>query len=808
MDQVDSAPGSTAVRNLGHYLLLDKVGEGGMGVVYRARDQHLDRDVAIKILPDGSLTEESARRRFRKEAFALSKLNHPHIATIHDFDTEGNTDFLVQEFIEGLTLSEILKAGPLLEKEILIYGSQLAEGIAAAHDRGIIHSDLKPSNIRVTPEGHLKILDFGLARSLRGSGSGESEFSTVTESQTVSGTLPYLSPEQIRNEKSDHRVDLWAMGCVLYEMATARRAFTGSGATLIHNILNRQPILPTELNSNVSCGLEAIILKCLEKDASLRYGSAREIDIDLRRLSAPSSSLASIPKRRDRWLSGIIVAVIVLIAGFFYVPRLTNSSQPARIESIAVLPLTNLSGDKEQDYFADGITQELITDLGRIKALRVISQTSAMRYKGSTKSMPEIGRELGVSAVLEGSVQRSGSRVRISAQLIDTKTDRNIWGQNYERELTDVLALRDELARAIATEIRIEVTPNEKDRLSHANRVVPEAYEVYLKGRRFADKSTPEGLTKAIEFFEQAVALDPNYALAWAALGHAHFLKSFITELPLDDRCIPAMRKAMELDPGLAEAHVDSADLIFHRDWKWQEGLEEFRRAVELDPGSVDARQHFAIAFWQLGRFDDALRELRSAHELDPLSPGINLSLASMLRDAGRLDEAETQFKKTLELESPYPAASIGLAMLYDDTGRANLAIIHYRNAASADVDHPARIKALNNALNTNGSRGYWKKSLEFYYNDPKKPYVGPLTLASMSIRAGENDRAIQYLQNAFAQHSPRLSWIYCQSLWNPIRRDPRFQALIDQMNFPANSQTVAKSYDPFPETSQAQQGR
>jgi eukaryotic-like serine/threonine-protein kinase len=780
-----SGQGTSTVRKLGHYRIIDKVGEGGMGVVYRARDQHLDRDVAIKILPEGSLTDDSARRRFRKEALALSKLNHPHIATIHDFDTDRGTDYLVQEFIQGNTLDEILRTGPLPEKQILVLGTQLAEGIAAAHDHGIVHNDLKPSNIRITPEGHLKILDFGLARTLRSASPVESEFSTVTESQTISGTLPYLSPEQLRNEKTDSRIDIWAVGCVLYEMSTGARAFPGSGAILIHDILQRQPVNPTEINHKITAGLETVIAKCLEKDPSLRYASAREIAVDLRRLSVPTFAHAPTHNVHHRWWIGLAVALIVLIAGFFSVPRSTNTSLAPHIQSIAVLPLTNLSGDKEQDYFADGITEELITDLGQIKALRVISHTTVMRYKGNTKTMPEIARELGVDAVVEGSVQRSGSRVRISAQLIDTKTDRNLWGQNYERDVTDVLTLRDELARSIASEIRVEITPNEHDRMSRATRVVPQAYEAYLKGRRFADKSTPEGLTKAIEYFEQAVTLDPNYALAWASLGHAHFLKSFISELPLDDRCIPAMKKAMDLDPNLAEAHVDAADLMFHRDWNWQQGLAEFQRAVEMDPGSVDARQHYAIALWQLGRFQDALREMRRTRELDPLSPGINLSLSSLLSDSGDFKAAETQFEKTIELEPTYAAAYIGLAALYEDNGLLDLAAKNYRKAVALDTDHPQRTQALQAAVDAEGPHGYWKQLLKFHRLDTKGQPVAPVTVATLAIRADEKDLAISSLEAAYSQHSPRLSWINGQSIWSPIRNNPRFVAIVAKMKFP-----------------------
>ena len=492
-----------------------------------------------------------------------------------------------------------------------------------------------------------------------------------------------------------------------------------------------------------------------------------------------------------RWVAVLLGSIALLALLTTATLLVLHYRSSGRIESIAVLPLANLSGDQEQEYFADGMTEELITDLAQIKALRVISRTSVMRYKGSKKSLPEIGRELDVDAVLEGSVQRSGDRVRISAQLIQTSSDHHLWAQSYERDVKDVLALRDELARAIASEIRIEVTPKEQIRLTQAPRVVPEAYEAYLKGRRFADKSTPEGLTSAIEYFGQAVAKNPKYALAWASLGHAYFLRSFISESPIDERCIPAMKKAMELDENLAEAHVDFADLIFHRDWMWQEGEDEFRRAVELDPGSVDAQLHYAISLWQLGRFDEAIREMRRSRDLDPLSVGINLSLASLLRDAKRFDEAEKQFLKTIELEPDYVPAYLGLASLYEDTGRSELAAINYGKSVNLQVDLADK-QSLLAAIQKGGAQGYWNEVLELAVEGSKHRPVPPITLATFYAHAGNKERAIQLLQVAYEQRSPRLTWIYAQYTWDPLRSDPRFQEIIRKMQFPKQQATKA----------------
>jgi len=792
---------------LGHYRIVEKIGAGGMGEVYRAEDEHLDREVAIKVLPRGMLSDELARKRFHTEARALSQLNHQNIATIYDCDSHEGIDFLVMEYIAGETLSRKLEGGPLAQHETLSLGLQLAEALVAAHGHGIIHRDLKPANLMLTPEGNLKVLDFGLAKlrkpldgisATTATGDSLSEAGTTvakgsSETKGLAGTLPYMAPEQLLGDEVDARTDIHAVGAVLYEMATGSRPFPEAEASVIGAILRRVPVPPASLNPAVSTELERLIERCLEKDPKDRPQSAVELTTELKRL-VPSTAMPAarvgkeaIGLRQIRVLAILSAIVLVFGLALYFVgikARFWEQREP-NIRSLAVLPLANLSGDPEQDYFADGITEELITDLAQVKALRVISRTSVMRYKTNNQSVPEIGRELKVDAVVEGSVQRSGNRVRITAQLIQTSTDRHLWAETFERDLKDVLSLRDEVASAIARKIKIEITPQDRARLGRTQSVIPEAYVAYLKGKHLADRMDPDSLKKAIEFFGLAVEKDPNYAVAWAALAHADFLLSFKLEVPPSDRFIPAMNRAMELDDSLAEAHMVFADVTFHTRWNWTEGLEEFRHATELDPGSIDAQQHYALGLWQLGRFDAAVQEMKRALQIDPLSPGVNLSYASVLRDAHQDGQAIEQYKRTIELEPGYSPPYWELGFLYEDLGRRNDAAQAYAKFESLGAYGREHTNELELALRSGSLREYWQKKLKILLQDAERQYVGPMRFATFFVRLGDKDNAMKYLEQAYQQRNPQLTWVKSQRSWDLLRSDPRFIDLLHRMNFP-----------------------
>src|SRR5438874_5226346 len=461
-------------QTLSHYRIIAKLGAGGMGEVYSAHDERLEREVALKIIRSGALADDAARKRFRKEALALSKLNHPSIATIFDFDfdSESGVDLIAMEYVPGETLAERARAGAMVEKEAIALALQIADALEEAHERGIIHRDLKPGNVMVTPKGRVKVLDFGLAKLLRPA-TGTPAALTWSETQGVSGTLPYMSPEQLRDEAVDARSDIFSLGAVLYELTTGRQPFPETVASrLTDAILNRTPVPPRALNPRLSPELERIILKCLEKDPGLRYQAAKELWVDLHRLSAPTSapSAAMPPRRSKRRLAwsvglGLAVAAVVVAVLLTRMNLFVGVANPGKIQALAVLPLNNLSADPAQEYFADGMTEELTTELAQISGLKVISRTSTMRYKGTRAPLPQIARELGVDAVIEGSVERAGDEVRITAQLINAHTDAHLWARSYHRDLKNVLAMQSEVARAIAGEVQVQVTPQEQARL-------------------------------------------------------------------------------------------------------------------------------------------------------------------------------------------------------------------------------------------------------------------------------------------------------------------------------------------------------
>jgi serine/threonine protein kinase len=539
-------------QTVGHYRIVEETGRGGMGVVYRAHDERLDRDVALKVLPAGSLSDERARRRFHKEGLALSKLNHPNIQTIHDYDTQGNVDFLVTEYVLGITLNDKLSGKRFPEKEVLRLGQQLAEGLAAAHEHGIVHRDLKPGNLRLTPDGRLKILDFGIAKLVEPFGDTGATH-TLTEAQGLVGTLLYMAPEQKLGDPVDGRTDIYSAGLVLREMATGK----SPRSTQASDLTGTSPLL------------QQILAKCLEKEPENRYQSARDLAVDLRRLATPVHAPAVPRPRPVRAIAAAVVMAALVMAVLIGVnaggarDRLSRVVRPgaghSHIESLAVLPLDNLSHDPEQQYFADGMTEAVIGDLAKINAIRVFSRTSVMPYKNSRKSTRDIAKELQADALIEGSVTRSGDRVRITVQLIDTSSDQHLWAESYERDLKNVFALQDEVAQAIAQRVQVVLTPQDQARFVKKSPVDPDVYELYLKGRHIMMRGGLDDVRKAIEYFQSGLAKDPNNALLYAGLADAYIQQiSDVHESPVEAtaKARAATLKALELDESLAEAHT------------------------------------------------------------------------------------------------------------------------------------------------------------------------------------------------------------------------------------------------------------
>jgi TolB-like protein/Tfp pilus assembly protein PilF len=745
---------------LGHYRILAKIGAGGMGEVYRARDERLERDVALKILPAGTLADDAARKRFRKEALALSRLNHPNVATVHDFDTAEGIDFLVMEHIAGSTLRQKLAGGPLPEDEIVRLGTQMAEGLAAGHRENVIHRDIKPDNVRVTPEGRAKILDFGLAKVVppaRDPAATES----LNETETV-GTLPYMAPEQLRGGPVDARTDIWALGAVLYEMATGRRPFPEADAfRLGAAILENAPSPLRALNPRTSPGLERVVLKALEKDPARRYGSAADMLFDLRGLAGADPARAGGAKGRHGWRGGAVAAlgaVLVLAAVGYWVRRSASSgaAPPGRI-MIAVLPFENLSGDPREEYFADGLTEETIAQLGQLQPARlgVIARTSAMRYKHTQETVDRIGRELNVGYVLEGSIRLADRRVRVTAQLIQVSDQTHLWAESYERPLSDVLRIESDVAGRVTQSLALELLPARRAGLSRSRAVDPDAYAAYLLGRHELSKESREGIEKAIVYFQSAIDKDPGDARPRAALAEAYWAGSTYYVAPLDvmPKAKAAALQAVELDGDLADAHVSLANVLLFFDWNWPAAEREYRRALELNPSLPEAQIGYADYLATLGRFDDSIMHVRQAYALDPVSPSVRPEALWIYLFSGRIQETVEQCKKLIDLEPESGIAFALLAVAYTQGGKLDEAIEAARHATRV-ASSPSVLITAAGALARAARPDEARRMLDAGLVQATRRYVCRFNAAAAYVALGETERAFESLEAAFLQRS------------------------------------------------------
>ncbi len=785
-------------RTVSHYRVLEKLGGGGMGEVYRAHDERLDRDVALKVLPAGTLADETARRRFRKEALTLSQLNHPNIAVVHDFDTQEGVDFLAMEYVAGETLAQKLAAGPLPEKEVLALATQIAEALEEAHERDIIHRDLKPGNVMVTVKERVKVLDFGLAKLVR---PAEEDGATAslgeTQAGAVMGTVPYMAPEQLQGHPVDARADVYALGAVLYEMATGQRPFPEKRSTqLISAILTEAPQPPREVKAQISPGLEAITLKALEKDPARRYQSARDLLADLRELSLTGS--VAVARRRALTRRGVLaaagslVAFIVVLVGLKlggWRERLLGRGGPPRIQSLAILPLENLSGDLQQAYFADGMTEALINDLARTRALKVIARNSVMRYQGSRKPLSEIAKELGVDAVITGSVVRSGSRVRVTAQLIEAKGERSLWADRYEHEMRDVISIQDEFAAAIVREVRVRLTPQEQQRLARqATRVDPEVYDLYLKARYLWNRrSKVEDVKQARTYLEQVIQKDPNYGLGYASLAEVYHSmaswgpKTGLPRLETYVRARATATKALELDDTLAEAHLALAAVKGEWDWDWEGAEREYRRAIELNPNYANAHNWYGEFLSVQGRHEEAIAEAKLAVRLDPFCWVCRVTLGEALFYARRYDEAMQQGRKMIESNPNDAEGYFLLNSCYLEEGKYDEAHALSMRVLSLSGWPKEVIVGLEQAYKTGGRKGEARQTLQ----DAKRMHYGPFVLAWQYITLGDHDRALEQLEKLVAERRPIALRLKTDPGYDPLRSDPRFQALLRRMNFP-----------------------
>jgi serine/threonine-protein kinase len=766
-------------KTISHYKILEKLGEGGMGVVYKAEDTKLKRTVALKFLSPKTLVDPQDKDRFLHEAQASAALSHPSICHVYEIDEIEGQAFIAMEHLEGRSLKELIESGPLSLSDELNLAVRIAEGLQEAHEKGVVHRDVKPANIMVTPKGQAKIMDFGLAVSARKA--------AVTQEGTTLGTVAYMSPEQTRGEKVDRRSDIWSLGAVLYEMVTGRRPFKGDyEPAVVYSIQNESPEPPTALRTGVPMELERVIVKALAKAPRERYQHVEEMLVDLRSVvrrlgSGRDEPETSRPRARARrWIYAI--AGVLVAASSAVVLRFAFTPEPVgTIDSIAVLPLQNISGDPDQEFFADGMTEALITELSKIGALKVISRQSVMRFKGSTEPLPEIAERLNVDAVVEGSALLAGDQVRITAQLIEASSDRHLWAESYDRDLSDVLSLQREVARGIAREIKIAVTPDEEARLARAHPVDPESHELCLKGSFYVNKWAREYVEQGIACFERALEKDPNNALAYAGLAEAYdIMVSFEYMPPLEGWPLAKRHalKALELDETLANAHTVLADILYTYEWEWDASEQSFKRALELSPNSAMAHHWYCYYLSAIGRHEEAIDHGRRALELDPLSVVIHRSLGSTMYIAGRYDEALEYAEEATRMDPTFVRGYTTVGFIYLKMGMCDEAIGTYGKAVDLGYD-PWAESGLAAAYALCGQEAKARAMLDALLRRAEREYVAAATVARVYIGIGDNDRAFEWLEKALEERSGWIVWAKVHPIYDPLRSDPRFAELL-----------------------------
>jgi len=821
---------------LGRYEIRSLLGAGGMGEVYLAQDTSLNRRVALKVLPAEVASDHDRMRRFKQEATSAASLNHPNIAHIYEIGQSDGLHFIAMEYVEGTTLRDKIHREHEHLSKLLRILQHVAEGLAKAHDAGIVHRDLKPDNIMITSDGHAKVLDFGLAKLVEPPTTTDSvpsgEEPTILQQHStpglILGTLGYMSPEQAqgKTKQVDHRSDIFSFGCILFEAITGQRPFTGNDHIEILNKLIREPApLLASLNPDAPADLQRIVRRCLAKDPDERYQNIKDIAIELKEMrremlesglesSVPLISSASEAQRiriqsqrptaespartssaefivnglKRHKMAAIAGALLILIAAAAFGIRsyLHASSTEVAVESIAVIPFVNQNRDPDDEWISDGLTESIINNLTQLPNLKVIARSSVFRYKGVDPVM--VGQKLNVRAVLTGRITQRGDTMLISAELIDIRDNKQLWGEQYERRLADMLSVQREIAREITNNLRPTLSGVEQSRMNKPMTANSEAYELYLKGRFYWNKRTPSDLQKAISLFEEAIAKDPNYAMAYTGVADSYaLLTAYTTESPrqLMPKAKEAALKAIALDDNLAAAHASLGQITAYYDYDFPTAEREYRRAIELNPNYAPAHQWLAEHLSAMRRNDEALDEIRRALELDPVSVIMNRIYEDILVDGRKYDEAIRQYQKAIDLDPNFPSSHYFLGRAYEAKGMYDDAVKSYTRSAELGTVLKDVLVKTNDIYKRSGWKAYLQFNLDqLVINAPQRRFPA-FVIATFYAKLGRDDEALRWLEKGYEERDFRMTLVSVAFEFDRLRSDPRFRELVRRMGLP-----------------------